>query len=132
MGLLYHDRIVVPGQDRRANQKERTRTAIVEAALDLLREDVAPTVAIAAERARVSRTTAYRYFPTQEALLQEVAVRHPAVATVDEAIDGLTSVDPEERLLQLPDTFNPIVLSDEVHMRTALKVFQENWLQARR
>jgi AcrR family transcriptional regulator len=132
MELVYHDRMPIPSQDPRANQKERTRTAVVDAALDLLREDTTPTVATAAERARVSRTTAYRYFPTQEALFQEVANRHPAVAAVDEAIENLHSEDVEERLLELLDTFNPIVLADEVHMRTALQVFHENWLEARR
>jgi AcrR family transcriptional regulator len=132
MGLVYHYRMDVTRQDPRANQKERTRTAIIDAALDLLREDIAPTVATAAERARVSRTTAYRYFPTQESLLQEIANLHPAVAAVDEAMGNLVTDDVEERLLQLLDTFNPIIIADEVHQRTALQVFHENWMQARR
>jgi AcrR family transcriptional regulator len=132
MGLVYHYRMDVTRQDPRANQKERTRTAIIDAALDLLREDIAPTVATAAERARVSRTTAYRYFPTQESLLQEIANLHPAVAAVDEAMDNLATDDVEQRLLQLLDTFNPIIIADEVHQRTALQVFHENWIQARR
>lgn len=119
-------------EDSRANQKDRTKTAIVEAALKLLREDIEPTIARVAQEARVSRATAYRYFQDQDALLQEVAHLHPAVAAVDELIDNLTAVDVEERLLLLLDTFNPIVLADEVHMRTALQVFQETWLQARR
>jgi AcrR family transcriptional regulator len=121
----------VPRQDPRANQKDRTRTAVIEAANDLLREDIAPTVAAAAERARVSRTTAYRYFPTQDALLLEVARLHPAVASVEDVVNGLTTDDVEARLLSLLDSFNPIVIADETHMRTALKVFQETWLQAR-
>jgi AcrR family transcriptional regulator len=132
MGLVYHYRMDVTRQDPRANQKERTRAAIIDAALDLLREDIAPTVATAAERARVSRTTAYRYFPTQESLLQEIANLHPAVAAVDEAMDNLATDDVEQRLLQLLDTFNPIIIADEVHQRTALQVFHENWMQARR
>jgi len=119
-------------EDPRANQKDRTRTAIVEAAVELLREDVEPTVPKAAEAARVSRATAYRYFPTQEALLTEVANVHPAVATVDEVVDSLTTDDVERRLALLLDTFNTIVLADETHMRTSLQVFQENWLTARR
>jgi len=119
-------------EDSRANQKERTRTAIVEAAVDLLREDIEPTVAKAAEAAHVSRATAYRYFPTQEALLKEVADVHPAVSTVDHVVDSLTTDDVAERLALLLDTFNEIVLADETHMRTSLQVFQENWLTARR
>jgi AcrR family transcriptional regulator len=118
--------------DIRANQKERTRAAIIDAAVALLREDVTPTVAAAAEAARVSRATAYRYFPTQEALLQAVAAVHPAVAVVDDVVGSLSTDDVETRLLQLLDTFNPIVLADETHMRTSLQVFLENWLQSRR
>ena len=60
--------------DPRANQRERTRLAIMDGARKLLREGKVPSVADAAEVARVSRATAYRYFPTQGALIQE-AVR---------------------------------------------------------
>jgi AcrR family transcriptional regulator len=58
-------------RDSRANQRERTRLAIMEGARELLREGKIPSVADAAEAARVSRATAYRYFPTQSALIQE-------------------------------------------------------------
>jgi AcrR family transcriptional regulator len=58
-------------RDLRANQRERTRLAIMEGARTLLREGKIPSVADAAEAARVSRATAYRYFPTQSALIQE-------------------------------------------------------------
>ena len=61
-------------RDPRANQRERTRLAIMDGARKLLREGKVPSVADAAEVARVSRATAYRYFPTQGALIQE-AVR---------------------------------------------------------
>ena len=43
----------------------------MEGARKLLREGKIPSVADAAEAARVSRATAYRYFPTQSALIQE-------------------------------------------------------------
>ena len=42
---------------------------MVAATRQLLAEGVTPTVEQAAERAQVSRTTAYRYFPNQRALL---------------------------------------------------------------
>ena len=58
-------------RDPRANQRERTRLAIMEGARQLLHEGKIPSVADAAEAARVSRATAYRYFPTQSALIQE-------------------------------------------------------------
>lgn len=53
----------------RTQQKARTRAAMVAATRQLLAEGVTPTVEQAAERAQVSRTTAYRYFPNQRALL---------------------------------------------------------------
>jgi AcrR family transcriptional regulator len=43
----------------------------MEGARKLLRDGKIPSVADAAEAARVSRATAYRYFPTQSALIQE-------------------------------------------------------------
>ena len=60
----------------RTRQKLRTRTAVVDAARALLAEGLTPTVEAAAERASISRTTAYRYFPSQRALL---VAAHPEV-----------------------------------------------------
>ena len=53
----------------RTQQKARTRAAMVAATRQALAEGLTPTVEQAAERAQVSRTTAYRYFPNQRALL---------------------------------------------------------------
>lgn len=121
---------VTQAYDPRANQKQRTRTALVDAALRLLRAGKRPTVAEAAEEAKVSRATAYRYFPTQESLLVEAAFT-PAIASVDQLFEGETSADPEERLLKLLDRFNPIVLAEEGSMRTALRAYLDAWFQNR-
>jgi AcrR family transcriptional regulator len=53
----------------RVRQKARTRDALIAATRQLLRDGVTPTVEQAADVARVSRTTAYRYFPGQRELL---------------------------------------------------------------
>jgi len=53
----------------RTRQKSRTRRALVDACRDLLAEGLTPRVEDAAERAGISRTTAYRYFPNQRSLL---------------------------------------------------------------
>src|SRR5256885_13847001 len=53
----------------RRQQKARTRTALVTAARELLARGETPTVEDAAAAAGISRTTAYRYFPNQRALL---------------------------------------------------------------
>src|SRR3954468_16910616 len=61
----------------RSAQKKRTRDALVAATRDLLADGVTPTVEDAAATASISRTTAYRYFPNQRALL---VAAHPEVA----------------------------------------------------
>jgi AcrR family transcriptional regulator len=120
--------------DPRANQKERTRAALVAAASELLRRGAAPpTVAEAAEAAKVSRATAYRYFPTQEALLVEVAALGPVVAPVEAVLAALPPEgDPEARLLRLLDAFNPVLFADQATMRTALRVYLDIWFENRR
>jgi AcrR family transcriptional regulator len=129
---LYHGEMKVSrSRDTRAQQKERTREALVGAARALLRAGTPPTVAEAAEAARVSRATAYRYFPTHESLLVEVANITPATQPVEELLESLPSEDAEERLLALLDRFNPIVFAEEASMRTALRAYQDTWLESR-
>ncbi|MDL4814496.1 TetR/AcrR family transcriptional regulator [Actinomadura opuntiae] len=55
----------------RANQKARTRRAIVEACRDLARSGAEVTMPQVAKAALVSEATAYRYFPDLISLLQE-------------------------------------------------------------
>jgi AcrR family transcriptional regulator len=58
----------------RTNQKLRTRRALIDKATELVRLGRTPTVAEVAEAALISKSTAYRYFPSQELLLVEVAL----------------------------------------------------------
>src|SRR5687768_9370088 len=53
----------------RTRQKRRTREAMLAAVRELLAEGTSPTVEQAADRAGVSRTTAYRYFANQRELI---------------------------------------------------------------
>ena len=55
----------------RMNQKRRTRAALMAAATEFVRRGETPTVPQVAEAALVSKSTAYRYFPSQESLLAE-------------------------------------------------------------
>jgi AcrR family transcriptional regulator len=136
VGFEYHDSMDVPRQGRfteeggRTNQKRRTRQAIVDAAVALMAGGAPPTVARAAEAALVSRTTAYRYFPTQESLLLEVALH----AEVDE-IEALVAepVDADHavaRALDVLHRFNRQVLDEEARYRNAMRVYQELWFGA--
>jgi AcrR family transcriptional regulator len=118
--------------DPRAHQKARTRTALVEAAAALLRDGGPPTVAQAAELAKVSRATAYRYFPTQDSLLVEIAQINPATEPMEQWIAGLPEGgDASERLGELVTRFNRLAAAEEMSMRTALRVYLDTWLHNR-
>jgi AcrR family transcriptional regulator len=58
----------------RERQRRRTRRAILDATVELLRRGEDPTVAEIAEAAEVSRRTVYLYFPTLEHLLADAAL----------------------------------------------------------
>jgi AcrR family transcriptional regulator len=127
----HHEMKVSPRSSARTNQKERTRAALVEAARALLRAGTPPTVAEAAEQARVSRATAYRYFPTHDALLIEAGNITPATEPVEDLVQNLPSDDPEERLRSVLDRFIPIIFAEEAAMRAALRTYQDTWLANR-
>ena len=118
--------------DPRANQKRRTRAAILDAATALLREGTPPTVADAAERALVSRATAYRYFPSQESLLLDVAQVDALIRPVDELVATFSTDDVAQRLADLVATEMTALLADEAVVRTAVRVYMDTWLKNRR
>ncbi len=91
-----------------------------------------PTVAGAAARAEVSRATAYRYFPTQEALEIEIAGVSPDVEATEAAVERIRGDDLEKRLLALVDAINPVAFEHEEDFRKALWVYQDTWLRSRR
>src|SRR5437868_2458492 len=53
----------------RVRQKQRTREHLLQAARELIESGDMPRVEDVAEAAGISRTTAYRYFPSQATLL---------------------------------------------------------------
>src|SRR5258706_3667533 len=78
----------------RVNQKLRTHLDLVECAAQFVREGKAFTVAEVADRAKVGRTTAYRYFPTVEALIAHAslhATTQVAKDSIDAALQSKTS-----------------------------------------
>jgi AcrR family transcriptional regulator len=78
----------------RANQKTRTRRAIVDACRDLVRTGAEVTMPEVARRALVSEATAYRYFPDLTSLLAET-------------IDGLWP-SPAEALAPVASSADPV------------------------
>lgn len=81
----------------RANQKQRTRTAIVAAARSLVTSGAEITMPAVAQAALVSEATAYRYFPDLPSLLREALEGvWPSPAEALEPVAG--SDDPVERI----------------------------------
>ena len=126
--------MTVSRQDVRINhnQRNRTRAAIIEAATALMREGRPPTVAEAAERALVSRATAYRYFPTQESLLLDVVNVEALLKPVEDLVGSFPTDDAGQRLAALVDTFTTSMLSDEALIRTGELVYMDTWLANQR
>jgi len=106
----------------RSRQKQRTRSALVAAARELVAQGGrSPTVAEAAEAASVSRTTAYRYFPTQHSLL---AAAHPEIEATS-MLPPEASDDPEERIEAAVRGFMAMVVDTEQQQRTMLRLSLE-------
>jgi AcrR family transcriptional regulator len=105
----------------RTNQKARTRTALVAAARELLADGVTPTVELAAERAHISRTAAYRYFPNQRALL---IATYPEVELRSQ-LGTVASSDPVVRLDAVVEAITDQVVEHAPELRTQLRLSLE-------
>jgi AcrR family transcriptional regulator len=110
----------------RANQRNRTRQALIEAAVELRDEGLNPTVAQVAERARVSRATAYRYFPSPEALISETAA--------DRDMQPLERFwrpgdDPVKGIGLAANALNTLLIDDEIGLHVMERSFMTVWLE---
>jgi len=122
MGLRYHDGVATPYESTgRTAQKSRTRLALVTATRDLLAAGLTPKVEDAAERAGISRTTAYRYFPNQRSLL--LAAR-PTISP-DSLLPPDAPTDPGARLDALMTAFTRYNFTWEPQLRAALRLSLE-------
>ena len=105
----------------RIAQKRRTRDALVAAARDLVAQGLTPTVEAAAEAASISRTTAYRYFASQAALL---AAAHPETAW-QSALPEDAPNDVAERVDLVLAATTKMLLDTEAQQRTMLRLSLE-------
>ncbi len=100
----------------------RTRNELIAAARTLIASgETAPTVEQAAAAAAISRTTAYRYFPSQKALL---AAAHPEVETTS-LLPAEIGDDPQVRLTAAVKAFLQLVIDTEQQQRTMLRLSLE-------
>ena len=98
---------------------------MLDTASRLMQAGGTPSVSEVAEAAGVSRATAYRYFPSQAALVQ---------AVVDEGLGPILrwrsdSTDAAERIADLFDTAMPRIEAFEATFKAALKLSIEQWAQ---
>jgi AcrR family transcriptional regulator len=105
----------------RTHQKARTRAALLDATRELLAEGVSPTVEQAADRAAISRTTAYRYFANRRALLTAV---FPEIAARS-LLEADAPADPAERLELVLERFTRHMLEHEPALRAQLRLSLE-------
>jgi len=103
--------------------RARTRRLMLETATRLMQSGVTPSVSEVAEAAEVSRATAYRYFPSQAALVH---------AVVDEGLGPIltwksSSSDAERRVADLFATAMPRIEGFEATFKAALKLSLDQW-----
>ena len=107
------------GNSGRPNQRRRTRKDLLLAASRLLRQGRKPSLEEIAEEAIVSRATAYRYFPSVEALHREAAL-DIAVPPPDALFSGESPTDPVSRLERVDTALHDMMLANEVSLRMML------------
>ncbi len=103
----------------RPNQRRRTRKDLLQAAARLVQQGRKPTLEEVAEAALVSRATAYRYFPTIEALLLEASL-DIAVPDADDLFRGKAAGDPVARLQRADAALHEMILANEASLRIFL------------
>jgi AcrR family transcriptional regulator len=105
--------------------RARMRKMMLHAAMRLMQDGVVPSISDVAQEAQVSRATAYRYYPTQSALIQ---------AAVDEALGPIlkwqsSSDDAEQRVSELITFSYPRMNDYEAPLRAALRLALDQWAQ---
>jgi AcrR family transcriptional regulator len=105
--------------------RARTRKLMLETATRLMQSGITPSVSEVAEAAEVSRATAYRYFPSQAALVH---------AVVDEALGPILdwssdSPNARTRVADLLATAMPRIDEFEATFKAALKLSLDQWAQ---
>jgi AcrR family transcriptional regulator len=105
----------------RTQQKARTRAALLAATREMVAEGLTPTVEDAAARASISRTTAYRYFTNQRALL---LASNPEIEKTS-LLGPNPPRDPAARLDAVIEEFTRRTVETETQLRIALRLSLE-------
>jgi AcrR family transcriptional regulator len=122
----YRIEMVVSGQvaaRSAAGPRARMQRTLLDTAMRLMQRGLIPSVSDVAAAAAVSRATAYRYFPSQAAMIQ---------AAVDEALAPIlgwssASADAETRVAELVAFAYPHIEAFEATHRAALSLALDQW-----
>jgi AcrR family transcriptional regulator len=106
----------------RVSQKARTREALIGGARSLLAQGVTPTMEGAAAAASISRTTAYRYFPSLRDLL---VAAYPHIEQ-ESLLGPDPPTDPVARLELAAVNQTERILKYEAEQRTVLRLSLES------
>lgn len=130
--MYYHDNMMsrVNLKNGRANQKLRTRKALLAAADALVTEGKTPTLIEVADKALVSRATAYRYFPNLDALLLETSLDRK-VESPEQVLKNADNLDVAERVAIVHDFFHRLVTENEQQFRIFFRASMEQWIQSK-
>lgn len=116
----------VASGEGRTNQRRRTRRALIEAALALCEGGRRPSFQEVAERAMVSRATAYRYYSSVEDLISD-AMFERAVPPLGEVFRAGQD-EPAEAAGRAARAINKMLLDDEVGLHAVVRSFMSAWL----
>lgn len=107
--------------------RARTRRLLIDTAMSMYEQGTFPSITEVANAAQLSRATAYRYFPTQSALVS---------AMVDESLGPIlawqpTQPDARQRIAELLSFAYPRMLQHEGVLRAALHLSLQQWADNR-
>ncbi|EKN6002663.1 TetR/AcrR family transcriptional regulator [Yersinia enterocolitica] len=107
--------------------RARTRRLLIDTAMSMYEQGAFPSITEVANAAQLSRATAYRYFPTQSALVS---------AMVDESLGPIlawqpTQSDARQRIAELLSFAYPRMLQHEGVLRAALHLSLQQWADNR-
>jgi hypothetical protein len=111
----------------RANQKLRTRQAILKAAVELVRQGKPPSMVAAAELALVSPATGYRYFPNANALWEEASLE--LTEPWDPKLVEAAGKDAAARLDAVVQSIGWHMLDQELPYRNLARASLERWFE---
>jgi AcrR family transcriptional regulator len=113
----------------RPNQRRRTRKDLLQAAARLMKQGSTPGLEQIAEEAMVSRATAYRYFPSADALLLEASL-DIALPEAEAILGEDAPRDPVARLELVEATLDAMIMANEPGLRRMLIHSLERKLRA--